>query len=209
MELRTDQGGYYLWNRCICDGQIMDRVTVAETGKISTDKDSWRPFSERNEISGWKGEEVIPVEEISFWKENERIFSSVIRAHAKEEERFYGFGERYNHIDQRGNVVDVYVYNQYKNQGIRTYFPMPYFLSSGGYGLWIATDRYTEFDMCATEKDVWEAEAETEELCWYTFSGMPKEMIGQFTAISSRPVMMPEWAFGRGCPAIIGTVKQR
>ncbi len=196
LELRTDRGGYYLWSRRVLNGQIMDCVIAAEAGKISTDIDGWRPFSERREIPGWKGDEIIPIEEISFWKENERIFSAVIRAHAEDEERFYGFGERYNHIDQRGNVVDVYVYNQYKDQGMRTYFPMPYFLSSGRYGLWIATDRYTEFDMCAARKDAWEAEAETEELCWYTFSGTPKEMIGQFTAISGRPAMMPEWAFG-------------
>ena len=41
------------------------------------------------------------------------------------------------------------MYNQYKDQGIRTYIPMPYFLSSGGYGVWLDTDRYTEFDMCS------------------------------------------------------------
>ena len=31
-------------------------------------------------------------------------------------EKFYGFGERYNGIEKRGETVDIYVYNQYQNQ---------------------------------------------------------------------------------------------
>lgn len=93
-------------------------------------------------------------------------------------------------------MVDVYVYNQYKDQGIRTYIPMPYFLSSGGYGVWLDTDRYTEFDMCSGGRTYWQAEVQTEALSWYCFAGTPKEMISQFTAVSGRPAMLPEWAFG-------------
>lgn len=36
-------------------------------------------------------------------------------------EKFYGFGERYNGIEKRGETVDIYVYNQYLNQGERSY----------------------------------------------------------------------------------------
>jgi hypothetical protein len=36
-------------------------------------------------------------------------------------EKFYGFGERYNGIEKRGETVDIYVYNQYQNQGERSY----------------------------------------------------------------------------------------
>ena len=40
--------------------------------------------------------------------------------------------------------------------------PMPYFLSSEGYGIFLPTDHYTEFDLCSTEEDSWKMEAETE-----------------------------------------------
>lgn len=43
-------------------------------------------------------------------------------------EIYYGFGERYNAINQLGNQLDCFVYNQYRDQGTRTYLPMPYFL---------------------------------------------------------------------------------
>lgn len=36
-------------------------------------------------------------------------------------EAFYGFGERYNALNQRGNTLDVRVFDQYKSQGKRTY----------------------------------------------------------------------------------------
>ena len=115
----------------------------------------WKPLEELEETG------LSEIREIYFWKEKDRIFSTGICTEAEKGEGFYGFGERYNHINQRGNLVDVYVYNQYKDQGIRTYMPMPYFLSSEGYGIFLPTDHYTEFDLCSTEEDSWKMEAET------------------------------------------------
>jgi hypothetical protein len=47
-------------------------------------------------------------------------------------ERFGGFGERYDYLDQRGRDVHNYVYNQYQNQGSthRTYLSVPFFMNS-------------------------------------------------------------------------------
>ncbi len=194
LELRTDRGNVFLWTERKENGQVRYSVAEIGPGESSAREGEWRDFISHREISGWS--ERIPVREIGFWREGGRIFSSFVSVDADAEERFYGFGERYNQIDQRGNVVDVYVYNQYKDQGIRTYIPMPYFLSSGGYGVWLDTDRYTEFDMCSGGRTYWQAEVQAEELSWYCFAGTPKEMISQFTAVSGRPAMLPEWAFG-------------
>ena len=192
--LCTENGNLYVWNAFSEKGQSGYSIQAAREGEIDRNQITWKPFAARFEFEGWK--EAVRMKEISFWKSGSRICSISVKANAEAEERFYGFGERYNQINQRGNVVDVYVYNQYKDQGIRTYFPMPYFLSSKGYGIWMAADQYAEFDMCAAESGCWKAEVQTEELTWYCFSGTPKEMIGQFTAVAGRPSMMPEWAFG-------------
>lgn len=136
------------------------------------------------------------LEGLYFWKNREEIFSTGMAVKAEDEEGFYGFGERYNNTNQRGNLVDVYVYNQYKDQGIKTYFPMPYFISSNGYGLYLPTSRYTEFDMCCAKKDTYVIETQMKDFQVECFLGTPKEMIGQFTSLTGKPVMMPEWAFG-------------
>ena len=53
------------------------------------------------------------------------------------DEAFFGLGERFNALNQRGKVLDVRCYEQYKNQGKRTYLPVPFLLSSAGYGLYV------------------------------------------------------------------------
>lgn len=62
-------------------------------------------------------------------------------------ERIEGFGERYDRLDQRGHDVNNWVYNQYRNQGStgRTYLSVPFFINSGGYGVYVPTDRYAIF----------------------------------------------------------------
>lgn len=190
--LRSDKGNMYLWSESVENG--ISHFSVSQMNE--QENQNVIPWNEFSEQFGLPGVDDFRVEEIYFWKKGEEIFSSGIRMESEQDERFYGFGERYNNINQRGNKVDVYVYNQYKNQGIRTYFPMPYFLSSKEYGIYLATDCYTEFDMCSSYGNSWQMEAETIGLDWYCFKGKPKEMIGQFTSLTGRPVMMPEWAFG-------------
>lgn len=66
-------------------------------------------------------------------------------------EKFYGFGERYNGIEKRGETVDIYVYNQYQNQGERSYLAVPFFYSSKGYGLYLDSTYYAQFDMADSD----------------------------------------------------------
>lgn len=44
------------------------------------------------------------------------------------DEAFYGFGERYDTINQRGKDVETYVYNEYQDQAQteRTYLAVPF-----------------------------------------------------------------------------------
>jgi len=70
-----------------------------------------------------------------------------------EDEKFVGFGERFNALDQRGQVLDVQVFNQYKDQGKKTYIPIPCFLSSRGYTLYVDTKGYVNYDLAASRKN--------------------------------------------------------
>jgi len=118
----------------------------------------------------------------------------------KPDERFFGLGERFNALNQRGNIIDVRVYEQYKNHGQRTYMPIPFLLSSAGYGLYIESSRWMQFDLAATASDSWTLEADLggdETLSLHGFTGSDLlDIIAQFTQMTGPAALPPEWAFG-------------
>lgn len=114
------------------------------------------------------------------------------------DEAFFGLGERFNALSQRGNVMDIRVYEQYKSQGERTYMPIPFLLSSAGYGVYVESSRWMQFDL--TAPDSWTLEAEvgddqTLRLVWFTGDD-PLEIIGSFAQMSGPAALPPDWAFG-------------
>jgi len=132
--------------------------------------------------------------------ENQLIRELKFNLHTPSNERFYGFGERYNAVEQRGNIIDCYVYNQYRDQGTRTYMPVPFYISSLGYGLVVNTNRYTHFDIAHSLRDAMSIKirmSEKEQSTSITvFLGTPKEVIESYTANTGKPVLPPVWAFG-------------
>ncbi len=115
------------------------------------------------------------------------------------DEGFYGFGERYNALNQRGNELDIRVFEQYKNQGSYTYLPVPFFLSSRGYGLYLATSRPVAYDLAASRPEQWSVDAEVGSdgsLDYYLILGDPKQIINTFADLAGRPALPPAWTFG-------------
>ncbi|GAP12855.1 alpha-glucosidase, family 31 of glycosyl hydrolases [Longilinea arvoryzae] len=116
------------------------------------------------------------------------------------DEAFYGFGERFNAFDQRGNSLDNYVYAQYTGQGKRSYIPVPFFISSRGYGLWLNTDRQANFDLAAEDSECWRVTGQAEddaslELRFF-FQTHPKAVVQAFTDLTGKPKLPPQWVFG-------------
>ncbi len=107
---------------------------------------------------------------------------------------WYGFGERYNALNQSGNRVDQFVYNQYKEQGLRTYMPMPVGYTDAGFGLHLATDSYSWFDLAAPEETRFGVEADR--LTIDLLSGSVAEQVSQFMALTGDPEPVPAWALG-------------
>lgn len=114
------------------------------------------------------------------------------------DEAFFGLGERFNALNQRGNVMDVRVYEQYKSQGERTYMPIPFLLSSAGYGVYVQSSRWMQFDLSATDRWTLEADLGADKslkLAWFT-GGDPLDIIGSFTQMTGPAALPPDWAFG-------------
>ncbi len=119
-------------------------ASTIKTGVFSTQID---PRTE----DGLPGASPSPaLRQVEWLTDGERAYRVRLSFGCKPDEAFYGLGERFNTLNQRGEVLDVRVYEQYKTQGKRTYMPIPFLLSSGGYGLYVRSNRWMQFDLAAT-----------------------------------------------------------
>jgi alpha-glucosidase (family GH31 glycosyl hydrolase) len=107
---------------------------------------------------------------------------------------WYGFGERYNALNQAGNRVDQFVYNQYKEQGLRTYMPMPVGYTDAGFGLRLATDSYSWFDLAIAGET--RLGVESDHLAIDLLTGPVAAQVSQFMALTGTPEPVPAWALG-------------
>jgi alpha-glucosidase (family GH31 glycosyl hydrolase) len=117
-------------------------------------------------------------------------------------ERVVGFGERFDGLDQRGRLVDVAVFDQYKGQGARTYIPMPFAIVVGGdFGFHLDTGRRVRFDVGKSdpERILVEVELEPGEvepvLALRLFAGPPADVLERFLELTGRPAPPPDWIY--------------
>ncbi|MBU9713877.1 TIM-barrel domain-containing protein [Evansella tamaricis] len=118
------------------------------------------------------------------------------------EERFYALGERYKTLEYRGERLDCYVYNQYRDQGNKTYMPVPFFLSTMGYGCYVPTSNYTMFDFASTLSTIWSVSEEVtgngttslSKLVFYL--GQIPDVCSSFMKETGPPALLPAWALG-------------
>ncbi len=108
---------------------------------------------------------------------------------APQGERYLGFGERSNTVDQRGNEVENYVAEGpfeaderplipsfvppwgFHPRPDATYFPMPWLLSSSGYGVLLDNSERSVFRLGSDRRDRWSAEVDAPGLELRVFAG--------------------------------------
>jgi alpha-glucosidase (family GH31 glycosyl hydrolase) len=135
---------------------------------------------------------------------------------ARDAERFLGFGERSNAVDQRGNDVEVFVgegpYQPeerpfiaalvppqgYHPRDDATYFPLPWLLSTAGYGVLLDNAETSTFHVASERPEVWSAEVPASRLALRVFAGpRPADVLARFTArLGRQPPVAAPWVFG-------------
>ena len=140
------------------------------------------------------------IEEIAWLTDGTKARQVRVTFRCGPDERFFGLGERFNALDQRGNIMDIRCYEQYKNQGKRTYIPVPFLLASSGYGVHVESSRWMEFDLAASDPQRWSVVAdlgddETLSMTWFTDAD-PLKIIGRFAQSTGPVVLPPRWSFG-------------
>ncbi len=127
-----------------------------------------------------------------------------------------GLGERSTAVNQVGRRVTSYVSDGPYRAGDRglagaivpewarldrdddTYYPVPWILSSRGYGALVGNDERSTFDLGAGRRTRWSVSAEARTLELFVFAGpRPADALRRFVAVTGhQPVAPAPWAYG-------------
>ncbi len=129
-----------------------------------------------------------------------RVLRHHLTVRSDPSESLYGLGERFGAPGLRGRTWDVRVYEEYKEQGQRTYLPMPFFLSQRGWGVWLETDAPARVDARGgdVEIDVGGAAgaAATTLVAHLIVADAPYDVTAAFVGLTGAIALPPRWALG-------------
>ena len=118
--------------------------------------------------------------------------SCVIHIPIKEDERFYGGGSTSReHIQHRGERLRMWATYQ------RTEIPMPFMMSSQGWGIYSNSTCKSYFDIGKFEADAFSIYTTEPTADFYLFAGegMP-DILDAYTLLTGRNYLLPKWAYG-------------
>lgn len=118
--------------------------------------------------------------------------SSIISISLEKGERFYGGGSTSReHIQHRGELLRMWTTYQH------TEIPMPFMMSSRGWGIFNNTTRKNYFDVGNFDKDRLNIYTTYEKSDFYIIIGndMPS-VLDKYTQITGRTYILPKWAYG-------------
>jgi alpha-D-xyloside xylohydrolase len=118
------------------------------------------------------------------------------RFYVRDAASYFGLGERFDTLDHAHTVVKNLSMDDEGVKGGSTYKPIPFFMSTSGYGMWMDTTGEATFDMNASDRAEIVVDATAAKLRIVLFTG-PKfpEILEKFTAQAGRAVVPPYWAF--------------
>jgi len=120
-------------------------------------------------------------------------------------EQFFGFGERMDRFNWRGHSVVLNVgRGQDPNHDLgayridaANYCPVPFFMSTDGYGIFFHTARATTWDMGERAPTSYEFKAAENELDYYFFLGPEfRTMLAAYTDLTGRTPLLPKPGYG-------------
>src|SRR5262245_24375713 len=112
-------------------------------------------------------------------------------------EHFFGFGEKFDGLDQAGKLVHVLTSDFPGDKGDHSYAVAPWFASSRGYGVYLDSTAESSFDMRASAPDRFTARLFHRTLAVNLVGGPSLlDVLGRYTGFSGRPPLPPAWVFG-------------
>ncbi len=111
-------------------------------------------------------------------------------------EKIFGCGESFTRLDKRGQRVNAWTRDAMGVQNELMYKPIPFFLSSQGYGMFVHTSAPVTFDFGKTYDSHNAIYTGDENLDLFVFLGEPKDILSEYTALTGRSPVPPLWSFG-------------
>ncbi len=114
----------------------------------------------------------------------------------EDDAHFYGLGERFDTLNRARQIVRNVSQDNGGAKGSAAYKPMPFFMSTRGYGLWVDTTAEAEFDFDVSAKGEVGITVPAEKLRVVVFQGPEfAKILESFTGLTQRAVVPPMWAF--------------
>ena len=112
------------------------------------------------------------------------------------DEKIFGTGESFTRLNKRGQKINAFTRDGMGVQGPLMYKPIPFFLSSNGYGMFVHTSTPVTFDFgqAYDQHDV--IYTADDQLDLFIFLGEPKNVLSEYTALTGRSPVPPLWSFG-------------
>ncbi|HEY3595598.1 MAG TPA: TIM-barrel domain-containing protein, partial [Polyangiaceae bacterium] len=114
----------------------------------------------------------------------------------KPDEKIVGCGESFTRLDKRGQKVFLWTFDAWECQGAEMYKPVPFFMSSEGYGMFVHTSAPVTLDVGQTHDHFQTIYSGDDELDLFIFVGTPQEILAEYTALTGRSPVPPLWTFG-------------
>ncbi|WP_313640616.1 TIM-barrel domain-containing protein, partial [Paenibacillus sp.] len=112
------------------------------------------------------------------------------------QEKIFGCGESFTGLNKRGQKVNLWTRDALGAQTPNMYKPIPFFMSSRGYGMFIHSSAPMTMDFGQTFDDMNNIYLGDEELDFFFFFGQPKQLLYEYTALTGRSPVPPLWSFG-------------
>ena len=137
---------------------------------------------------------VLPFNFIKKGVDNSREINPVFSLSANE--KIFGCGESFTKLDKRGQIVNLFVTDPQGPETPAMYKPIPFFMSSRGYGMFMHTSAPVTCDFGTSYVGANKLFMGDETLDLFVFIGRPKDVLNEYTEITGKAAMPPLWSFG-------------
>ena len=119
------------------------------------------------------------------------------------DERYSGFGARIYKVDRTGESADIFAEKAGTRVGDYGGFPIPYFISSAGYGLFFNNPwPHVYFDMAKTDDKEWFVHAPGGDYDLFVFCGSTSEITKSYARIVGTNRFPKKWLMGYWCSSL-------
>ncbi len=111
-------------------------------------------------------------------------------------EKIFGCGESFKGLDKRGQKLILWTDDANGVQNESMYKPIPFFMSSRGYGIFMHTSSPITCDFGKYYNAETDLMIGDESLDLFIFLGEPKDILNEYTNLTGKPSLPPLWSFG-------------